>query len=86
MNNVMTSSFCELNENEMMTVDGGFDGAMWKNGFFQAIGGIVGIGEGAANVVANPNPINKVLGVGAVASGAYSYYKGAQDMYNAFLH
>ncbi len=31
--------FCELNENEMMMVDGGWDGAMWAKGVFQVVAG-----------------------------------------------
>ena len=30
MENVMTNGFCELNEQEMMMVDGGFDESDWE--------------------------------------------------------
>lgn len=42
MENIMTNGFCELNENEMMMVDGGFDGWMFAAGVGAIVVGAVG--------------------------------------------
>ncbi len=86
MNNVMTNSFCELDENEMMVVDGGWDGKMWASGFRQALTGIGSTIGGAANVVCNPNPIAKIGGGISCIGGVGTYYAGAKAMYNSFFY
>ncbi len=42
MNNVMTNSFCELDENEMITIDGGTDMNESVHDLFATIGSIGG--------------------------------------------
>lgn len=48
MNNVMTNGFCELNENEMMMVDGGWDGWMFLAGVGATVLGAIGFATACA--------------------------------------
>ncbi len=60
MENVMTNGFCELNENEMMEVEGGATP-------FTMIRGVAGAALAVTAVIAAP--VTGVLLFGAVATG-----------------
>lgn len=76
--------FCELNENEMMMVDGGLDGWMLARGLGQAA---LGIAVCAASVVVTAyNPYAIDVTSMSFAAGGMKYVEGAQNMYNSWLH
>ena len=84
MENVMTKGFCELNEQEMMEVEGGVDGAMWAKGCKQALAGIGGCIASAVVTVVQPQyaPVTTIT----FGAGAVMYTEGAKNMYNAFFY
>lgn len=70
MNNVMTNGFCELNETEMMMVDGGV------NGWAIAGGILVGAAVIAGVIAVAPVVTTVGMGVGCVLAGGAAVSSG----------
>jgi len=82
MNNVMTKGFCELNENEMMGVDGGWDGWMWAKGCGQVIAG--GAGCAASAVITVVAPYSAPVTSQTFAASGLMYANGISTIYHSF--
>lgn len=74
MNNVMTNSFCELNENEMMMVDGGWDGWMFLGGAGATVLGAVGFAAACASFNVPFAELSAFVMVGGMEMCRASFY------------
>jgi hypothetical protein len=75
MDNVMTKGFCELNENEIMGIDGGWNGWQWTGGAACVIVG--GAYATYSAVTFNAEGIVSGLGVASF---------GVENIYDSFFH
>ena len=72
MENVMTNGFCELNENEMMMIDGGWDGWQWLTGVGQTVAGIGVTAVGAAWFLTSCDNTVMSQGIALTQEGQYN--------------
>lgn len=82
MENVMASGFCELNEKEMMMVDGGWDSARWIKGCGQVIFG--GAACAISAIAAVSYPMSSSVAADGFACGAVMYTTGISNIYHSF--
>lgn len=75
MENVMTNGFCEMNEQEMMMVDGGWNGLQWAGGALCVVVG--GFGAAASVIAGDAEGVITGLGIA-------SY--GVDNIYNSFFN
>ncbi len=89
MDNVMTKGFCELNENEMMMVDGGFDAKQFGKGVITVCGVIAAGGAmmAAAPVVAAAGTaVFITYGIACIGVSAYSAFQAGYTVGDSFMH
>ncbi len=70
MENVMTNGFSELNEQEMMAVDGGWNGWQWAGGALCVVVG--GFGATASVIAGDAEGV--VTGLGIASYGVDNIY------------
>ncbi len=89
MEKVMTNGFCELNENEMIMVDGGFDAQQFGKGCL-ALGGTVIAGAAmmaAAPIVAGAGTTAFVIyGIACIGVSGYDAFKSGYSIGDSFMH
>ena len=75
-------AFTELDEKEMVCVDGSWDGMMWLQGCVEVVTGGVGVAASLIGYVTNPASatFSKMVLSGSVAI----YFDGMKNIYNSF--
>jgi len=83
MEMVMTKGFCELNSQEMMMVDGGWDGYQWLKGVGTIIVGAA-IATGITIGVATGTPLSGYSAT-SLANSLNMFESGSKDIYYSFF-